>query len=130
MPIDNEVLTKFCDETMRPFADLMAALIQIPQPVLDAVAGKQLATLLGTDDATLFRQEAWTPTEYGAVTPDVIVGTDSGIRKILSNHEIIALLRVLVFLRNEMVANTQLGPLVMGVAVNPQPASRVFQGRG
>lgn len=127
MPIDNQVLKNFCDQTIRPFADLMSALIQIPQPVLDAVAGKGLASILGTDDATLFRSEPWLEVDYGAVTPDIIVGTDSDGRKILSNHEIIALTRVLVFLRNEMVANTQLGPLVMGVAVNPRPIERIFR---
>jgi len=120
MPIDNAVLLRFCDETIRPMADRLGGLLPTLPPILAAVTGQGIAELLGTTDAELQRASAWEPADYGAVTADTIFDSDSGARTLLSNRDVIALLRVFVVLSGMVAANPQLLPLVGKIAVNPR----------
>ncbi len=120
--IDNPVLLKFTNETVRTTADLLAGLLTVPTAALDAVAGQNLAAVLGTTDAELLRAEPWDASDYTALgAAQGITGTDSGARSLLTNHDVIAFLRVLVVVRQMIAANDQLGPLVRKIAVNPRP---------
>ncbi len=122
--IDNPQLLRFTNETVRPTADLLAGLLTVPPAVLDAVVGQGLAAALGTTDADLLRVEPWEPSDYTAIgAAQGITGTDAGARTLLTNHDVIALLRVLVVVRQMIAANDQLGPLVRKIAVNPHPAT-------
>ncbi len=121
-PIDNPVLTKLCDEGLRPVCDLLTGLLQLPQSLIDTLVGKELIGELGTDIETLTREESWTPVEYAATgaTPQPIVNSNAGGRTTLTHHDVLALYRVLVWLRNQMAGNPQLGPLLHKFAVNPR----------
>ncbi len=122
--IDNPVLLKFCNETVRPTADLLAGLLTMPTAALDAVVGQGLAAALGTTDADLLRDTPWDAGDYTALgAAQGITGTDAGARTLLTNHDVIALLRVLVVVKQMIGANTDLGPLVRKIAVNPHPAT-------
>ncbi len=118
--IDNPVLRRFTDETVRTTADLLAGVLSVPTAALDAVVGQGLAAALGTTDAALLRAEPWEPSDYQAVPAQGITGTDDNARVQLTNHDVIALLRVLVVVKGMIAANDQLGPLVRKIAVNPR----------
>ncbi|VTS01554.1 unnamed protein product [Gemmata massiliana] len=118
--IDNPVLLKFTNETIRITADLLAGLLTLPTAALDAVTGQGLAAVLGTTDAALMRAEPWDPSDYQGVTAQGITGSDTDARVQLTNHDVIALLRVLVVVKQMIAANDQLGPLVRKIAVNPR----------
>ena len=120
--IDNAPLLKFVNESIRPTADLLAGLLTVPTAVLDAVVGQGLAEVLGTTDAELRRAEPWDATDYTAVgAAQGLTGSDSGARVALTNHDVIALLRVLVVVQAMIADNAALGPLVRKIAVNPRP---------
>ena len=120
--IDHVPLLKFVNESVRPTADLLAGLLTVPTAVLDAVTGQGLAAPLGTTVADLLRPEPWEPSDYTAVgAAQGITGSDSGARVALTNHDVIALLRVLVVVKAMIADNAALGPLVRKIAVNPRP---------
>lgn len=119
--ITHSGLTSFCNETLRPLADLLAGVLNTPTTVLNAVAGKDLAAVLGTTDAEINRAESWGPEDYAKLgEPQVIADSDSGGRTELTNYDVVAILRVIVVLKLMMGANPQLGPLVAKFAVNPR----------
>jgi hypothetical protein len=118
--INNAVLTAFCDESVRNMGDLLAGLLDAPARVLDAAVGKGVPAILGTTAAALLRPESWEAADYAAVELRDIAGSGSGGRTTLTNHDVIALLRVLVVLKHLMGQNAQLGPLVRKIAVNPR----------
>ncbi len=118
--IDHPVLLKFTNESIRTTADLLAGLLTVPPAVLDAVVGQGLAAALGTTDAALLRAGPWEPGDYQAVAPQLIAGSGDNARAQLTNHDVIALLRVLVVVKGMIAANDQLGPLVRKLAVNPR----------
>lgn len=123
MAIDNPLLLKFCNETVRPVADRLAGLLPLLDSVRDAVVGQGHAAVLGTDDATLLRgpDHPWMEADYAAVgAPQAIVGSDSDGRSLLTNHDIIAFVRVMAALRGMKTANPNLGPLMGKLAVNPR----------
>lgn len=121
MPIDDPQLLAFVNESVRSTADLLAGLLPIPTAVLDAALGQGLPVVLGTTAADLLSPEAWDAAKYAALgAPQEIAGSDSSGRTLLTNHDVIALLRVLVVLKQLMDANAQLGPLVRKIAVNPR----------
>jgi hypothetical protein len=123
MAIDNPVLLGFCNESLRPFADLLAGIRNLPADVMDAVAGKGLSAVLGTTDAALLRSSTatpWTPDDYAAVAPHDVTGSDSAGRTLLTSHRVIALIRVAVFLREALEMDANLGALVATFAVNPR----------
>lgn len=122
MAIDNPQLLKFVDETVRPLADLLAGILETPTAYADALVGQGHAATLGTDDATLLRAEAWVDADYAALgAPQVVTGSDSGARTLLTNYDVVGLSRVVVVLKNLIAANPSLGPLVRKMAVNPRP---------
>lgn len=121
MPITNEPLLRYCNETVRPVADLLAGILDTPTRYLDALVGQGHAVTLGTDDATLLREAAWGVEEYTAVgAPEVITDSGSGGRVTLTNYDVIAFTRVMVVLKQMLQANPALGPLVRKIAVNPR----------
>ena len=120
MPIDNAPLLSFVNESVRPVADRLAALLPLPDAVLDACMGQGSASVLGTTDAELLKAEAWTDEDYEAIPVQVITGSDSGGRAPLTNHHVIGILRVLAVVRAMKAENPALGPLVGAVAVNPR----------
>lgn len=123
MPIDNPVLLRFCDESLRPFADLLAGIKESPRLLMDTVAGQGLAAVLGTTTEPLLRSsmtQPWQPADYAAVPDEVITGSDAGGRTTLTAHQVIALIRVAVFLREALEVDPQLGALIATFAVNPR----------
>lgn len=120
MPIDNQPLLAFTNDTVRPLGDRLAGLLPLLTTVPDAVVGQGLAAVLGTTDAELFRASPWTADDYAAVTPQAITGSDSGGRVQLTTHDVIGLLRVVAALGAMAAANPSLGPLVGKIAVNPR----------
>lgn len=120
MPITNDVLLNFCNETVRTTADRLAGLLPVPVAVINAAVGQGIAALLGTTDAVLFRAEPWTNTEYAAVELQTITNSNSGGRTTLTNHHVIGILRALAAVKAMVDANPALGPLVAAVAVNPR----------
>ncbi|AMV28811.1 hypothetical protein VT84_30740 [Gemmata sp. SH-PL17] len=124
--IENPALLKFTNESVRTTADLLAGLLTVPTAVLDAVVGQGLSATLGANDTALLRSAAWEASDYTAIgAAQGIAGTDTGARAMLTNHDVIALLRVLVVVKQMIAANSDLGPLVRKIAVNPRPNSVV-----
>lgn len=120
MPIDNPVLLAFCNETVRPTSDKVAALLPLPDVILAAAMGKGLSAVLGTTDAKLTQGTAWTDADYAAIPQDSIVGSDSGARTLLTNWDVIGFLRVMVALNSMIAAHQTLPALIGKIAVNPQ----------
>ena len=121
MPIDNAVLLSFCNESVRPVADRLGGLLPLPVAVLDAAVGKGLCEVLGTTPTDLTRAQSWTDADYTALgAPQPITGSDSGGRTLLTNHDVIGVLRVLAAVKAMIDANPARGPLVGKVAVNPR----------
>lgn len=120
MPIDNQTLLAFCNQTVRPAADRLAGLLPVPLAVLDAAVGQGLPAVLGTTASALLRAEPWTDADYAAIPQHEIVGSGSDGRAVLTNWDLIGILRVLSALKTMMAANEALGPLVGKVAVNPR----------
>jgi hypothetical protein len=121
--IDNPVLLRFCDETVRPVADRLAGLLPLLDAVADAATGQGLAAVLGTTDSALFRgaDEPWGPEDYGATgAPQAVTGSDAGGRTLLTTYDVIAFLRVMAALKGMRAANPALGPLIGKLAVNPR----------
>lgn len=119
---DSPVLLAFCNESVRPVADKLAGILSIPETVIAAVAGQELAEVLGTDKATLFRTEPWEDSNYEAIARFDIPGSNSGGRPtILTNHDVIGIIRVMVAVKGMIDLNDALRPLVGKVAVNPRP---------
>ncbi|AMV23427.1 hypothetical protein VT84_03390 [Gemmata sp. SH-PL17] len=119
--IENAPLLRFTNESIRTTADLLAGLLTVPTAVLDAVVGQGLAATLGTNNAALLREAPWEASDYTALgAAQGIAGSDDSARVVLTNHDVIALLRVLVVVRQMIQANDQLGPLVRKIAVNPR----------
>ncbi len=119
--IDNSVALTFCNETLRPLADMLAGLIIVPAEIIATVKGKGLSTILGTDDITLLRQQAWTTDDYKAVSFGEVIGSDSGGRTLCSNIDMLAILRVAIALDEMINADSNLKPLIAKWAVNPKP---------
>ncbi len=120
MPIDNALLLSFVNESVRTTADRLAGLIPVPVAVLDAAVGQGHPATLGTTAEELLRAEPWTDEDYAVIPVQVITGSDSGGRAALTNHHVIAILRVLVSVKYMIEMNAALGPLVGTVAVNPR----------
>lgn len=120
MPIDNPVLLSFCNETIRPTADKLAVLLQLPTAILASAIGKELSKILGTTDEKLLQQTEWADADYAAITEDSIVNSDSGSRTLLTNHDVIKLLRVMVTLNNLIAIHKTLPAEVAKIAVNPR----------
>ncbi len=120
MPIDNPVLLTFCNETIRPTADRLGGLLPLLTSITDAVRGQGLAAVLGTTDAELFRTTPWDVADYAAIPPQDITGSDGSNRTLLTNHDVIGLIRVIAALSAMRSANPSLGPLVGRIAVNPR----------
>lgn len=119
--IDDAQLLAFCNESVRTTADLLAGVLTVPTAVLDAVVGQGHCTALGTDPEKLLREEPWGTEDYAALgAAQEIAGSGSGGRVPLTNHDVVALFRVLVALRYMIAGNPQLGPLVRKIAVNPR----------
>jgi len=121
--ISNVLLTKFCDQALRPAADMLAGLLPYVDQLLAAEQGQGLSAILGTTDTALFQAAPWQPSDYAAVTGGqlTIDNTDAGGRTLLDNFAVIALLRVFVNLQQMKDANPALMPLVAKFAVNPAP---------
>ena len=122
-PIDSEQLRAFVDESVRPLADRAAGVFAGIAQFLDAVRGKGLSGLLGTNDETLFRQSPWEQSDFVATftgSPQPIVGSDSNGRALLTNVDVIALIRLAVWLDESRKANPNIGPQVAKAAVNPR----------
>ena len=119
--ITNEALMNLVDVSIRPAADSIAGLIDVPSGIINAIIGQNLAEVLGTTNEILFRPEAWTEVEYGAVTLKTIARIPGDTRKVVTNHNVIALVRVLVNLDLMDKANPMLRPLLGAIAVNPSP---------
>mgnify|MGYP006921389712 CR=1 FL=1 len=120
MPIDNPVLLAFCNETVRPTSDKVAALLPLPDVILAAAAGKGLSAILGTTDAKLMQPTPWADADYAAIPQDSIVGTDSGARTLLTNWDVIGFLRVMVALNGMIDTHPTLPGLIGKIAVNPR----------
>lgn len=125
MPIDNAVLTRFCDESLRPAADRLAGLLQFPGAVADAAVGQALPGLLGTTAEDLTRAEPWAVEDFVAAVTATggeqdIVGSDAGGRTLLTTLDVLKLLRVIVWLRTAIAADPALSPLIYKFAVNPR----------
>lgn len=120
MAIDNAPLLAFVNESIRPVADRLAALLPLPDAVLDACLGQGLVELLGTNATDLLQAAPWTDENYEAIPLQSITGSDSGGRTLLTNHHVIGILRVLAVVKAMKSDNPALGPLVGAVAVNPR----------
>lgn len=124
MPIDNPVLTTFCNESIRPIADRLAGLIHLPKQVIATMKGKGLIEVLGTDEAALLRNgllQPWSNEDYMALgAPQEITNSGDSSRPTLTNYDVIGLVRVLVTLQNMIDANPLLPSLVGKIAVNPR----------
>lgn len=121
MSISNVLLTNFCDQALRPAADMLAGLLPYVDQLLAAMQGQGLSPILGTTDAKLFQSTPWADADYAAIAQLTIDNTDSGGRTLLDNWSVIALLRVFVNLQQMKAANPALMPLVAKFAVNPAP---------
>lgn len=120
MPIDNPVLLSFCNETVRPVSDKVAALLPLPDVIISAAIGKGFSAVLGTTDAKLTQTTAWTDADYAAIPQDSIVGSDSGSRTLLTNWDVIGFLRVMVALNGMIALHPTLPAEIAKIAVNPR----------
>lgn len=118
--IDNPVVRGFCNETTRPTSDKLAVLFPLPAQILDSAIGKGISELLGTTTDKLLQATEWTDADYAAVPIQNIVGTDSDNRVLLTNHDMIAFLRVMVVLRGLLILHPTLPILIGKLAVNPR----------
>jgi len=116
----NEVLLRFVNETIRPVADKLAGLLLVPDQILNTVLGQGIPESLGTTAKALLSAVPWTDADYAVITPQEIVGSNSGGRVALTNHHVLGILRAVVALKGLAEANPSLGPLVGAVAVNPR----------
>lgn len=121
MTIDNPLLLAFVNDTVRNLGDRLAGLLPVPVAVLNAVAGQGHSATLGTTDDKLFQTATWTADDYTALgAPQPIAGSDASGRTLLTNYDVIGIVRVMVALKAMADANPALGPLVAKVAVNPR----------
>lgn len=120
MAITNANLLFFTNESIRTVADKLAGLLPLPEQILDAAVGRGFPTLLGTTNTALLQSTAWTDADYEAIPLATVTDSDSGGRVLLTNHDVIGVLRALVALKNMKAANPSLGPLLGRVAVNPR----------
>lgn len=121
MAIDNLTLLSFTNESIRNISDLLAGILSLPDEIINVVIGKNFATVLGTTNNKLLQAEPWTNQDYMDLgAPEEILNSDSGGRTILTNYDIIGILRVLIVLQQMINANPSLKPLVYKIAVNPR----------
>ena len=124
MPIDNAALLSFVNESVRPLADRTAGMFGVVDAFLDAAKGKGFAPVLGTDDATLFRSTPWEFSDFAAClvdgAPVPIVGSDSGGRTLLTNIDVLAMIRLAQWHKNAKATDPGIGPQVAKIAVNPR----------
>ena len=124
MPIDDAALLKFVDESVRTLADKAAGVFGFVDAFLEAARGKGVAALLGTDDETLFRSTPWEQSDFAACLvggePVAITGSDDGGRTLLTNVDVLAMIRLAQWLKNAKAADPAIGPQVAKVAVNPR----------
>lgn len=119
--IDHPDLLSFCNESIRTIFDNLATLVAFPDLAINTVIGKDLLTPLGAKASDLFRAEPWTNEDYAAIPVEDISGSGNGGRTTLTNHDVIAALRVMIVLKGMMAQNPALGPLIGKIAVNPRP---------
>ena len=124
MPINDAALLKFVDESVRTLADKAAGVFGFVDAFLEAARGKGVASVLGTDDDTLFRATPWEVADFEAClvngSPLGITGSDDGGRTLLTNIDVLAMVRLAQWLKNAKAADPTIGPQVAKVAVNPR----------
>jgi hypothetical protein len=122
-PIDNAALLAFVDESVRVLGDRAAGVFSFISQFLDAAKGKGFATLLGTTDEELFRDQPWELKDFASTfvtQPQPIVGSGNGGRTTLTNLDVIAMVRLAQWLQTSRNMDPTIGPQVAKVAVNPR----------
>lgn len=114
--MEDPILLTFCDDIIRIGANLFAKLFVAPRPVINAAVGRGIPERLGTTTQNLLRANPWTPEDYAQIPEVPVLGSDKDNRTLLTNHDIIKLLRGYIFLQNAMDANSEFGPLIYKIA--------------
>ena len=124
MAIDNLVLLKFCDESVRNVADKGAGIFALVDAFVAAAKGKGIAELIGTTDEELFRETPWQLQDFAALlvngAPVPITGTDRDGRALLTNIDVAGIVRFVMFVKTAKDADPAIGVLLGKVAVNPR----------
>lgn len=109
---------RFCNEVVRPLADLVAGIMDKPKAVLDTFASKGLATDCGFAESLVTQDAALQASDYAAITPAMIPTGDD--RTPFSNIELLAFLRIIRFLGASLDADPAAKLLIRKIAVNPR----------
>lgn len=113
----NQDAVNYCNEVIRPLADVLAGLMDHPAAVLGAFKAKGHAEKFGFDQALVEKLEELKPQDYGFEEQPIPTGNDG--RTATTNRELLALLRVVGFLGRALDMDPAAKLLIRKWAVNP-----------